>query len=110
MPSERAETDRTRCQRCSGALTATLFFSEAARLLPAKMKPSSESTISQSSSSMWQRVRQINGSAAGCDRMGSGFDSSHNGGWYNKEVLKRPEGGKQPHVSCCAQRCSGAPS
>ncbi len=32
------------------------------------------------------------------------FDTSHNGGWYNKEVLKRPAGGKQPHVSCCAQR------
>ena len=43
---------------------------------------------------------------------GSGFDSSHNGGWYNKEVLKRPEGGKQPHVSCAQRfvRCSGAHS
>ena len=40
------------------------------------------------------------------------FDSSHNGGWYNKEVLKRPEGGKQPHVSCAQRfvRCSGAHS
>ena len=48
--------------------------------------------------------------AAAGSGSGSGFDSSHNGGWYNKEVLKRPEGGKQPHVSCCAQRCSGAHS
>ena len=46
------------------------------------------------------------GAAAAAAAPARAFDSSHNGGGYNKEGLKRPEGGKQPHVSCCAQRCS----
>ena len=52
------------------------------------------------------------GAAAAASAGPGGFDSSHNGGWYNKEVLKRPEGGKQPHVSCAQRfvRCSGAHS
>ena len=41
---------------------------------------------------------------AGAAAPARAFDSSHNGGWYNKEVLRRPEGGTPPHVSCCAQR------